>query len=117
MSTIITHLIINYIWIDDESITVGATDNERWQWEHEDGYSGADAFSFVQASIVKNGKGYAPTETVTFLLRPGTGPHRELAERVIGQLCAIAWEIKERSLELSTARELFFGRELRAKQP
>jgi hypothetical protein len=102
------HLLVNYIWIDAEGITVGATDDERWAWEIEDGYSGADAFSFVQATI-ESPEGSAPIETVRFLIKPGYEPHRTLAERAVGQLCAIAWEIKNRGLTLEAATERFFG--------
>lgn len=107
------HLLVNYIWIDAESITVGATDDERWAWELEDGYSGGDAFSFVQATIADGPDGCAPVETVRFLIKPGYEPHRTLAEKAVGPLSAIAWEIKNRGLSLQAARELFFGRELR----
>lgn len=103
---------MNYIWIDADSITVGATDDERWGWELESGYNGGDAFSFVQATIAESNDGYAPAETVRFLIQPGYEPHRTLAERAVGPLCAIAWEIKSRGLTLAAARELFFGREL-----
>ena len=108
----VTHLLVNYIWIDGESVTVGATDNERWSWEQQDGYNGADASSFVQATIREGSDGYAPTETVSFFIRPGYEPHRTLAERAVGQLCAIAWEIKNRGLNAEVAGEIFFGREL-----
>lgn len=74
------HLLVNYIWIDAESITVGATDDERWGWELEDGHSGAEAFSFVQATIADPPDGCAPFETVSFLIKPGYEPHRTLAE-------------------------------------
>ena len=106
------YLLVNYIWIDADSITVGATDDERWTWELESGYNGGDAFSFVQAMITESRDGYAPTETVTFLIRPGYEPHRTLAERAVGQLCAIAWEIKNRGLTAAAASELFFGQKL-----
>lgn len=106
------YLLVNYIWIDAESITVGATDDERWGWELESGYNGGDAFSFVQATITESTEGYAPAETVTFLVRPGYEPHRTLAERAVGPLCAIAWEIKNRGLTSAAASEIFFGRVL-----
>jgi hypothetical protein len=109
---IITYLLVNYHWIDATSITVGATDNERWSWELESGYNGADAFSFVQATITETSDGYAPSETIRFLIQPGYQPHRTIAERAVGQLCAIAWEIKDGELTLTQARERFFGRKL-----
>lgn len=102
------HLLVNYIWIDADSITVGATDDERWGWELEDGCNGGDAFSFVQATI-SSPEGSAPIETVSFLIKPGYEPHRTLAERAVGQLCAIAWEIKNRGLTSAAASQLFFG--------
>ncbi|MGI9164108.1 MAG: hypothetical protein ACR2JI_14490, partial [Mycobacterium sp.] len=64
------HLLVNYIYIDAQSITVGATDDERWAWELESGHNGGDAFSFVQATITESSDGYAPAETVTFLIQP-----------------------------------------------
>ena len=42
-----THLVINWIDIEDHVILVGATDNLRWKWDTEEGMSGVDAFSFV----------------------------------------------------------------------
>lgn len=103
------HLLVNYIWIDANSVTVGATDDERWAWEIEDGYNGGDAFSFVQATIADSPDGCAPIETVSFLIKPGYEPHRTLAERAVGELCAIAWEIKNRGLTADEATERFFG--------
>ncbi len=106
------YLLVNYIWIDAESVTVGATDDERWMWEFESGYNGGDAFSFVQVTIRQSSDGYAPAETVSLFVQPGYEPHRTLAERAVGPLCAIAWEIKNRALDQRSANELFFGRTL-----
>jgi hypothetical protein len=108
----VTHLIINYISFDNGSITVGATDNERWVDELEEGYNGGDAFSFIQAKIIERNNGYAPQELIEFLIRPEYEPHRTIAENSVKLISRIAWDIKNRNLSQKQAIDLYFGKRL-----
>ena len=108
----VTHLIINYISFDNGTITVGATDNERWEDELQEGYNGADAFSFLQARIVESNNGYAPQEFIEFLIRPEYEPHRTIAENSVKLISRIAWDIKNKHLTQEQARDLYFGKRL-----
>jgi hypothetical protein len=108
----VTHLIINYISFDNGSITVGATDNERWEDELKEGYNGGDAFSFIQAKIIERNNGYAPQELIEFLIRPEYEPHRTIAENSVKLISRIAWDIKNRHLTQEQAIDLYFGQRL-----
>ena len=101
-------LIINMIWVEDKEITVGATDNERWEWEKEDNYSGADAKTSVWVTLTDNGPRRVVSETVGLFCSRGD-PLRNLLFTGIQELLDVAWEIKESNLSLVAARERFFG--------
>jgi hypothetical protein len=109
MEQAITHLVINWIDFDENVITVGATDNERWRWDIEDGMSGADAFTFVYVSIADNGEGYTPTESAGFHCSM-VDPLRPFATAHLMELFEIAWRIRKENLTIPEAREKFFGK-------
>ncbi|NOQ74918.1 MAG: hypothetical protein GQ574_23085 [Crocinitomix sp.] len=56
MERSITHLMINSIRIEENVLLVGATDNERWRWDIEDGMSGVHAKTIVYVTLTKSGK-------------------------------------------------------------
>lgn len=64
-----THLVVNWIDVDNKVILVGATDNLRWKWDTELGMSGADAKSSVWVTLTDNGKGFAGSEDAHFFVR------------------------------------------------
>ncbi|WP_215226698.1 hypothetical protein [Echinicola shivajiensis] len=67
----ITHLVVNWINIEDNVILVGATDNERWRWDIEEGMSGVDAKTIVYVTLTDNGKGVSISEEAGFHCSPG----------------------------------------------
>lgn len=107
MSEQITHLVVNYISIDQNVILVGATDNQRWKWDIESGMSGVDAKSIVCVTLINKGEGYI-SEEAQFFCSPGD-PTRCLAMSNLIGLFEIAWTIKNENLEDNNAREMFFG--------
>lgn len=106
------YLIINYIFINEQETTVGATDCERWTWDREDGDSGVNARTSVWVTLEDKGKPWATTEKIGLFCSPGD-PWRELSITHIADLLEIAWEIKKQNLDRSTAQEKYFGLELR----
>ena len=107
----ITHLVVNWINIEDNIILVGATDSERWRWDTEEGMSGADAKTIVYVTLTDNGKGISISEEAGFHCSPGD-PTRTLAMTSLVELFEIAWMIKNENLDLQTAREKYFGKEI-----
>ena len=47
-------LVINYLVVEKELVLVGATDNQRWDWDTKEGYSGADAKTLVLVTLEVN---------------------------------------------------------------
>jgi hypothetical protein len=103
-----TSLVINYIVVEPEEIVVGATDNERWRWDLEDGESGADAKTLVFVTLTENGTGYAVSENAGFHCAPGA-PERPLAVAHLQELFEVAWEIRNLGLNQMAARKKYFG--------
>ncbi|MCG8574518.1 MAG: hypothetical protein MI810_06485 [Flavobacteriales bacterium] len=105
-------LIINYIDFRENELIVGATNNERWEWDREEGMSGVDAKTIVM-TILEN---YPDTngigEKVLFFCRPGD-EFRQLAMTRIHEMFEIAWEIKNEKLSQDEARDKYFGFELK----
>lgn len=110
----ITHLVVNDIWIEDNIICVGATDNERWRCDIEDGESGADAWSFVFITLTKTGTSDDGrdwfSETAQFHCKPGD-PVRDIAMAQLSELSEIAWTITNNKLDLKSARKKYFGKQ------
>ncbi len=104
-----THLVVNWIEVDNKVILVGATDNLRWKWDTETGMSGADAKSSVWVTLTDHGKGFADSEDAHFFCSPGD-PVRSLAMSNVLDLFEIAWTIKNEKLNIDRARERFFGK-------
>ena len=109
MSEEITHLVVNWINIEDNVILVGATDNLRWKWDTESGMSGVDAKTIVYVTLTDNGKGIVTSEEAGFHSSP-SDPTRLQAMSHLIDLFEIAWEIKNENLGIDTARERFFGK-------
>jgi hypothetical protein len=112
----ITHLVINSIWIDENELSVGATDSERWRWDIEDGESGADAWTFVFVTLTKTsitdvGR-QCYSQSAGFHCQPGDVV-TPFAMAHVGDLFDIAWAIANEQLDLSTARERYFGKILK----
>lgn len=105
-------LIVNSIWVQDDEISVGATNNWRWELEKEDGYPGGDARTIVWVALTDNGPGRVVSETVG-LFCSRSDPLRDLIFTGIQELLEVAWEIKESNLSHRAAREKFFGHVLK----
>lgn len=109
MSETATHLIVNWINIEETVILVGATDDLRWKWDTELGMSGVDAMTSVWVTLTDHGKGYAVSEEAHFFCSPGD-PIRSLAMSNIIGLFDIAWSIKNEKLTDDMALNRFFGK-------
>lgn len=107
----ITHLVLNWIDIDGNTIKVGATDNLRWKWDTEEGMSGMDAKTIVYVTLTDNGKGISTSEEAGFHCLPGD-PTRRIAMLGVSELLEIAWSIKNDNLDYESAKEEYFRREL-----
>ena len=107
----ITHLVVNYINIEDNVILVSATDNERWRWDTEDGMSGADTKTIVYVTLTDNGKGYSVSEEAGFHSTTGD-PTRVVAMSYLMELFEIAWSIKNEKLNYKDAEERYFGKKI-----
>ena len=116
ISEIPTHLMINWINIEDDVILVGATDNLRWQWEVEDGNSGSDAASIVYVTLTDKGKGRATEEKAGFHAWPGD-QSRRLAMTYLYELFDVAWQIKNHALLFEQAFEQYFGMKISEINP
>lgn len=108
----ITHLVINWIKLEDNVVLVGATDNERWKWDKEEGMSGDDAKTIVYVTLTENGEGYSVSEEAGFHCSPGD-PTREVAMLNLVELFGVAWSIKNDKLDYRQAREKYFGKEIK----
>jgi hypothetical protein len=109
----ITHLIINWIDFGESTITVGATDNQRWKWDTEEGMSGDDAKTIVYVTLTDNGEGISTSEKAGFHCLPGD-PTRKVAMTGVSNLLEIAWSIKNDHLDYDSARKRYFSKELNA---
>ena len=107
------YAIVNWIFVDDKEITVGVTDSERWGWDTEDGYSGADARTMVWVTLTLNGPRIATKEEVGFHCGR-TEILRELAYASIPKLFEIAWEIEVEKMTDTESKDKFFGMQLNA---
>lgn len=105
-------LVVNEVAVEAESVTVGATNRERWEWDRNEGYSGADAKTIISVRLIGRGPGYAVGEEMS-LFCARDDPLRPLALQGIGPLLALAWQIREQDLDDDQARAAFFGRELK----
>lgn len=105
-------LVVNEVAVEAESVTVGATNRERWEWDRKDGYSGADAKTIISVRLIDHGTGCAPGEEMS-LFCSRDDPMRPLALQGCGPLLALTWQIREQGMDDDRARTAFFGRELR----
>ncbi|MEM1008664.1 MAG: hypothetical protein AAGJ35_06625 [Myxococcota bacterium] len=101
-----TRAIVNYIWIDDHEITVGATDSDRWRSDTAGGFSGADARTMVMAELKSE---RSTTYEKVHLYCAREDPYRSVALESMDALFRIAWTIREKGLDRKAASELFFG--------
>ncbi|RZN82977.1 MAG: hypothetical protein EVB11_06475 [Winogradskyella sp.] len=103
-----SHMVVNWLYVENQEILVGVTDNDRWEMDTADGMSGADAATLAFVTINDDGK-TAPVEKAGFHCWPGN-IDRKLAMSSIYELFEIAWEIKNNNMEHEEAREKFFGK-------
>jgi len=103
------YLVINYIIVEPELVLVGATDNQRWDWDTKEGYSGVDAKTLVLVTLEGDlDSKYAIQEQAQFHCAP-SDPLRKLAMAQVYELFDLAWEIKKARLEESAARKQYMG--------
>lgn len=103
------HLVINLIWVEEEEITVGATDSERWEWEKEDGASGADAKTLLWATLRREGDQLLAVERVEYFCHPEDSL-RGLVLSGTEYVLDMARHIHEHKLDQRQARAELFGR-------
>ncbi len=111
MSEQITHLIINWIKVEENEIWVGATDNMRWQHDMEIEISGFDAKTIVYVILRDDGRRISKTEEAGFHCLPGD-PTRILAMKGLTELFDTAWVIMDENLDYKDAVERFFGQKI-----
>jgi len=103
------YLVINYIVVEPELVLVGATDNQRWDWDTQDGYSGADAKTLVTVTLKGSlDSKYAIQEEAQFYCALGD-PLRKLAMAYVYELFDIAWKIKKARLEETATQGQYIG--------
>lgn len=78
-------LIVNHVCVDASEITVGATNLARWQWDVDDGCSGADARTLVWVTLKDSGPGavVADFDELTLILLPSLRTRWRLAHEVL----------------------------------
>ncbi len=108
MQYAITHLVVNWIDVENNTILVGATDNERWRWDTEEGASGSDAKTLITVTLTEQSKGFSTLETANFYCPPGDAT-RSMAMMYIEELFEIAWDIKNKNLDFTEAHKKYFG--------
>ncbi len=100
---------MNYVWVDAEGVTVGATSAQRWAWDVSEGYSGADAKTLVMATLSNAPPGVAPAESVTFHVHP-TDAERAAAIGAVGALLAAVRELHAAQPAWQELARSWFGR-------
>lgn len=124
----ITHVVINYILLEniskngnlikDGCISVGVTDNVRWQNAINCGDSGVDELTWMTAIMQETGtqdKGYAPNWSIDFFSFHPTEPIFALMHQYMTELLEIAHKIRDENLTQTQAREQFIGYHLTKK--
>jgi len=90
-------------------ITVGATDEDRWNEEIRLGGNGVDASTLAMFTVTHfQDKDWADTEVVEILALPGN-PHREEVFSILPGLATIAYRILEEGLTEEQAYKTFLG--------
>lgn len=103
------YLIINYIDIEKDFVLVGATDDQRWKWDTDEGMSGVDAKTIVYVTLKGDPKSrIAIQEEAGFHCAPHD-PIRRLAMTYIYELFEIAWDIMNNEMSFELATEKYFG--------
>lgn len=107
---------INHIIVEDQVVHIGATNEQRWQWELEDGYNGSEAKTLVTFTLDFSGghKNVAPNETVQFFTFP-SDHLRKSCYGVVGALAEVVWAIYDAKMDEKEAKFNFFGKHLRGK--
>jgi|GEM_PF-1493585 hypothetical protein len=106
------YLIVNYVYVSEDEITVGVTDSERWFWEREDDHSGADAKTHLWATLtLKMGRSVSPENIGIYCARED--PLRALVDANINIVLELAWRVLDGKLDQQTAHRHYFGKALR----
>ena len=105
------YLIVNDIWIEQKEVIVGATDNQRWDWDINDGKTGADAKTLVFVRLELTETGYVLEKAGFHCSREDS--LRALAMSKVERLLDIAWDIYESKWDNIKARDVYFGHELK----
>lgn len=105
------YLIVNDIRISHSEMYVGATDAHRWFADMNDGFSGVDAATLA-AIVLSDLKSNTPQETAD-LTSTVTSEQRLLIFQSLADLSRIAWEIKNKGMDLNTAKKEYFGQRVK----
>lgn len=105
------YLVVNYIRVEENKIIIGATDNERYQWDIDDGESGADAKTIIMVTLEIDDDGYTAEKAELFCDR--SDGLRLLVIEKIENLFTIAWDIYDKKLDKKHARDNYFAYEIR----
>ncbi len=103
-------MIINHIWVEQDRLHVGATDDRRWAWEQADGASGADAMTLILAVLERTETGYV-LESLELYCRPGE-ELRAVALQSAEELLDVAWSIWDKEMDSQQAKTAYFGHAL-----
>lgn len=101
------YLVVNYVRVEENKIIIGATDNERWQWDIEDGESGADAKTIIMVTLETDDGGYTAEKVELFCDR--CEGLRILVMEKIENLFTIAWDIHDKKFGKKEARDNYFA--------
>ncbi|MCB9592659.1 MAG: hypothetical protein H6719_07995 [Sandaracinaceae bacterium] len=100
---------IHHVRLDPDEVHLGATTEERWAWELEDGAASAvNATDLVWVTITRPPPGRASAETIG--LFPGRGsPEREAALAAIPALLEAAWRVLDGGWDAGRAHDELYG--------
>ena len=102
-------MLIHYILVTEQEIHLGATTEERWRWELEQGApSAVNATDLIWVTLQRGRPGIAVTETIG--LFPGRGTaERAAALQILGPLLDAAWRVVDEGWDAGAAHEHLYG--------
>jgi hypothetical protein len=104
------YVIVNYIWIDENEITLGITNKQLWQNEIKlFGDTGGAARSMVLVTLNDFESMPVGNEKVGFYCLK---EERKIAYAAIPVLLDMAWDIKENNLSFQEAEAKYFGKRI-----
>ena len=101
--------VVNEVSVDANEVRVGITDEARWNWDIDDGCSGADARTILFVRLFHEGDSQVATNETVHYFCGRDDPLRADLHLFIPLLFAIAWNIRDGKLSREEARKSYFG--------